>query len=319
MRPALALLLAIALLAAGCGASSEEVDTQASVLLDFTPNAAHVGIYTARARGYDQGEGIRIHIRVPGSSTDAVKLLAAGKVDFAVLDIHDLALADARGADLVGVMAIVQRPLASVIAQPSVRSPRSLEGRTVGVTGVPSDEAVLHSEVAGDGGDPSAVRTTTIGFRAVPALLGGSVDAATAFWDVEGVALQHRRPGFHIFKVDDYGAPAYPELVLCATRKTVSEHRELVSNVVAAIRRGYEQDLQDPESGVEDLIERAPGTSREEIQAQLDAVDADFEPPDGGPVGELDRRRLSAWARWEARFGITKSPPDVSKLFLLSG
>jgi putative hydroxymethylpyrimidine transport system substrate-binding protein len=319
MRLALALLLAFAALAgAGCGGSAEEVDSEATVLLDFTPNAAHVGIYTARARGYDQGEGIRIRIRVPGSSTDAVKLLAAGKVDFAVLDIHDLALADARGADLVGVMGLVQRPLASVIAQPSIRSPRDLAGRNVGVTGLPSDEAVLRSEVSGDGGDPAAVRTTTIGFRAVPALLGGSVDAATAFWDVEGVALQRRRPGFHIFKVDDYGAPAYPELVLCATRKTVEERRDLVSNVVAAIRRGYEQDLQDPESGVEDLIDRAPGTSREEIQAQLDAVQADFQPPGGGPVGELDRRRLRAWARWEARFGITKTPPDVTKLFLLS-
>ena len=320
MRTAFALLLALAALAvSGCGGSFEEVDNSASVLLDFTPNAAHVGIYTARARGYDEGEGIRLHIKVPGSSTDPVKLLAAGKVDFAVLDIHDLALADEKGANLVGVMAIVQRPLAAVIAQPSVHSPRELAGRNVGVTGVPSDEAVLRSEVAGDGGDPNAVKTTTIGFRAVPALLGDTVDAATAFWDVEGVALKRRRPGFHIFKVDDYGAPAYPELVLCATRNTVRHHRELVDNVIAALKRGYEQDLQDPESGVEDLVERAPGTDREEIQAQLDALQADFEGPNGGEVGDLDPGRLRAWARWEAKFGITKTPPDVNKEFLLSG
>ncbi len=48
-------------------------------------------------------------------------------------------------------MAIVQRPLAAVIAAPAIRSPRLLIGRTVGITGVPSDTAVLDSIVAGAG------------------------------------------------------------------------------------------------------------------------------------------------------------------------
>ena len=56
-------------------------------------------------------------------------------------------------------MPIVQRPLAAVIARgdAGVRRPRDLEGRTVGVTGLPSDEAVVDSEVSADGGDPAEV------------------------------------------------------------------------------------------------------------------------------------------------------------------
>ena len=71
-----------------------------------------------------------------------------------MLDLHDLALARSKGRDLVGVMALVQRPLAAVLAQPDVRRPRDLSGARVGVTGVPSDEAVLRAIVGGDGGDP---------------------------------------------------------------------------------------------------------------------------------------------------------------------
>ena len=68
-------------------------------------------------------------------------------------------------------MALEQRPLASVIAQPKIRSPRQLDGQTVGVTGDPSDLAVLRSVVAGAGGKPSAVKTITIGYNAVPDLI----------------------------------------------------------------------------------------------------------------------------------------------------
>jgi putative hydroxymethylpyrimidine transport system substrate-binding protein len=313
---ALAVIFLLAVALAACGAGSQEVDREATILLDFTPNAAHVGLYTARARGYDEGESVRIRIRVPGQSTDAVRLLAAEKVDFAVLDIHDLALARQRGVDIVGVMPIVQRPLAAVIARPGTRSPRDLEGRAVGVTGLPSDDAVLRSVVRGAGGDPARVRTVTIGFDAVSALLGGRVPAATAFWDVEGVALRARRPGFRIFRVDAFGAPAYPELVLCALRRTVREQPGLVDGVVAAARRGYEQALQDPESSVEDLVDRARGVRRADVQAQLDAVQSAFASP-SGRVGRFDAGTLRAWARWEVRFGIVRRPPDVARAFLL--
>ena len=132
-------------------------------------------------------------MRAPAASTDSLKLLAAGKADFSVVDIHDLGLARERGQDVVGVGAIVQRPLAAVIARAGVRRPRELEGRRVGVTGLPSDEAVLDSVVRADGGDPRQVRTTTIGFAAVPSLAAGKVDAVVTFWNAEGVALQAAR------------------------------------------------------------------------------------------------------------------------------
>lgn len=313
---AVAALLALAALLTGCGPAGGPSGDSATLLLDFTPNAVHAGIYTARRRGFDTGEGVRLHIRIPASSTDAVKLLASGRVDFAVLDIHDLALARERGRDLVGVDALVERPLAAVIAQPGIRSPRDLEGRRVGITGVPSDTAVLSSEVRGAHGDPARVRTTTIGFSAVQALLAKRVAAATAFWNVEGVTLERRRPGFRVFRVDQFGAPSYPELVLCVTRKTLRERRGVVTAVVRAIRRGYATDREDPESAVGDVLAGTRGLDRGLLEAEVNAVDADFADANGR-VGALDAGQLRAWARWEQRVGIVKRVPDVSRAFLL--
>ncbi len=96
-------------------------------------------------------------------------------------------------------MPIVQRPLAAVIARGDgpVRRPRDLQGNTAGVTGLPSDDAVVDSEVSADGGDPAKVERVTIGFNAVSSLAAGRVDAATGFWNAEGVALQRQLVGLH--------------------------------------------------------------------------------------------------------------------------
>ncbi len=316
LLPLLALLLAAAALLAGCGDSptDDRPNADATLLLDFTPNAAHAGIYSAVERGFDDAEGVHLRVRVPGSGTDAVKLLLAGRAQFAVMDIHDLALAGARGRELVAVMSIVQRPLAAVLTTGDVRTPRDLAGRKVGVTGLPSDDAVLRSIVEGAGGDFDAVETVTIGFNAVPALLGGRVDGATAFWNVEGVALRDARPDAREFRVDAFGAPPYPELVLVTARSTLRDDPALVHATVRALVRGYGVTVHDPASSVTDLERRARGLDRRQLEAQLDALLPALSPP-GSRIGGLDPRILARWARWEARFGIVEEPVDVERLF----
>jgi len=310
------MLLALCVLAllAGCGGTAEDPSERpATLVLDFQPNAVHAGVYLALQRDYDGDEGVRLHVQVPSSSTDSVKALLSGRAQFAILDIHDLALAREKGRDIVGVMAFVQRPLAAVLAQPAVRRPRDLDGKLVGVTGVPSDDAVLRSIVQGDGGDPSGVHVVTIGFQAVPAMLARRVDGATAFWNAEGVALRGRRPGIREFRVDDYGAPPYPELVLCVSRETLRDDRPLIASTVRALRRGYDETIADPESAVEAMVEAA-GVDRTDTASELDAVSPAF--TEGAPrFGALRPAALRAWAAWEARFGITRKPPNVARTF----
>jgi len=312
------LLLCTLLLAlAGCGGvsgGSDRPDEDASLLLDFTPNAVHAGIYLATARGYDEAEGVNLDVRAPGASTDSLRLLQAGRVDIAILDIHDLALAREQNRDIVGVMALVQRPLAAVFAQPTLRRPRDLDGKRAGVTGLPSDVAVLRSVVAGDGGNPDAVKTTTIGFAAVKALLAHRVEAATAFWNVEGVALKARRPGIREFRVDDYGAPPYPELVLCTTRATLTGKRPIVAATIRALQRGYGEADNDPESAISALVAANPDLDRNAAAAQLDAVGPAF--TEGADFyGQLRAGVLRRWAAWDLKFGIVSKPVDVGSAF----
>lgn len=315
---AVAAAIAVAATVAGGGQRATAGTTtpqQASLVLDFTPNAIHSGIYLAKQRGYDVKHGVNLHVVVPGASTDAVKLLDAGKVNFAILDIHDLAIADAQGRNLVGIMAIVERPLASVIAQPQYKNPKQLDGQTIGVTGDPSDLAVLNSVVAGAGGNSSSLKTVTIGYDAVPDLVGGKVAAVTAFWNDEGVQLSQTGKGYHVFRVEQYGAPAYPELVVCATRKELKADPSLARGVVAALVQGYKATLANPKAAEQALESQVTGLSAKSVSSQLHGELPAFRPVGGGSPGALVPSVLKSWSKWEAKFGIVKRPPNVSTMF----
>jgi putative hydroxymethylpyrimidine transport system substrate-binding protein len=317
MRVVAALLAAaVACALAACGDDGAEpgAPKSATLVLDFQPNAVHAGIYSALRRGFYEGEGVELDVREPSASTDAPKLLEAGRTEFAIVDIHDLGIAREQGAEVVGVAAIVGRPLAAVIAadRDVVRRPRELEGQQVGVTGLPSDDAVLDSVVASDGGDPDAVDRVTIGFEAVSALSAGRLDAATAFWNAEGVTLRRLDIPTREFRVDDHGAPRYPELVLTTTDELVRDDPELVGAVVAATVRGYEVAASDPRGSLDDLVAEARGVESAAQRAQLRALlDAGaFRDP-----GRLAPGVLAAWSRWDARNGILERTLDPKDTF----
>jgi putative hydroxymethylpyrimidine transport system substrate-binding protein len=312
--PALACLIAAALGAAGCGRAGEDrPNAAATLVLDGRPSAIDAGIELALQRDFDGAEGVTLRVRAPSSAGDGLRRLLDDRARFAILDIHDLALARQRGRDIVGVMALVQRPLSAVLADPGVGRPRDLAGRRVGVSGRRSDAAILAAIVRHDGGAVRRIRETRVR-AALPALLTGRVAASVGFWSSDGAELLARRPGAHVFRADDYGAPAYPELVLCVTRETLQDRRAVVRATVAALRRGYTEALNDPESAVGAVVDRTPGLDRAAVQAAFDAVSPAF--VEGVTrFGELDPARLRVWARWEARERIVRRPPDVALAF----
>src|SRR3954451_23400234 len=117
-RSAIAAILLAAAVACGCGGDdSAGGRPTVAVALDFTPNAVHAPIYTAVREGFDRRRGVRLRIREPGSSPNSLALLTSGRVDVGILDIYDLAIARERGIDVVGVAALVQRPLAALVAR----------------------------------------------------------------------------------------------------------------------------------------------------------------------------------------------------------
>ena len=267
-----------ALLLAACGGSGDDHERgdagrrPVTLALDYVPNAVHAGIYCAREHGDYAKRGIDLRIVEPASTSDTLSLIDRGEVDFGIADPVDVALQIDRGRPAQAIMALVQRPLGGLIARrdSSIHRPRDLEGGTVGVTGVASDEVVLDAVVGGDGGDPSRVDLETVGFNGAQALAAGRLDAFTGFLIADGTALEQKGVPVRGFALDRFGGPRYPGLVVFSTPDAIDADPALTRDFVRATLAGYRETVANPRRCLRALVRRAHGVDQRLARAQLD-------------------------------------------------
>lgn len=306
----------------GCGQTATTAKTplrQATLILDFIPNAVHAGIYTALERGWYRQEGIALHVVAPSATTETLKLIDAGEAQFGLADGSDVATLIAHGGDAQAVMALGQRPFGGLIALASehLSSPADLQGKTVGITGVPSDTAVLDTEVRDAGGDPARVHVVTVGFNGPAALLAGRIAAFTGFIPDEGVQLAVSGHPIASFPLYRYGGPSYPGLVAFTTRRLIASDPALVRGFVTATVRGYEATLHDPALGLRELLRANPTLPRALTRASLDAYLPLFTGAGPGvatvPFGTLRSRNLEAMSAWMLDTGLISAPVPAAR------
>ena len=129
------------------------------------------------------------------------------------------------------------------------------------------------------------------------------------------MALKAQRPGMREFRVDDYGAPSYPELVLTVTRQTLDEKPAVVKATIRALQRGYARGPGRPgERRVDDDSSASRTSTAPRSSAQLDAVAPEFT-AGADEFGQLRPSVLRAWAAWDLKFGILHKPLDVRRAF----
>ncbi len=274
--------------------------TKATLVLDFTPNAVHAGIYRALAAGYYRDENIQLKVVQPTSTQETLKLIDAGRAQFGLADGSDVAGLIDRGGDAQAVMALAQRPLGGLIALASehLRSPADLAGKAVGVTGVPSDTAVLDTELRHAGVDPRRVKVVTVGFNGGQALVAGRIAAFTGFIPDDGVALRLSGHPITAFGLDKQGGPPYPGLVAFTTRKLIGSDPELVRDFVAATVHGYDDTLRDPRRSLGELEAANPTLPRKLTAASLAVYLPLFAGSDANTFGTLRAANIEAMSKW---------------------
>ncbi len=314
--PAAIIALAVALvpgLLAGCGADGTPTGTtvptppaEVSLVLDWFPNADHAGIYMALSQGLDEAAGADITPSVPSDPTTTLTVVAAGKRDLGITYAPELIIARAQGIPVKAVGAIVQVPLNSIMARTDrgISRPRDLEGKLVGIAGVPSDRALLDTVVRADGGDPSKVRTKVVGYSLAPALAAGTVDAVIgAYWNIEGPDLRLKGVPITIMRLEDHGVPRYDELVLVASEDAIRDRPAAIRAALAGIARGQVAAAADAPAAVRALEQANPDIARapllDQVRATLLAL-----LPDGGSPLHMDAERWDDLATWMRANGL---------------
>jgi|HubBroStandDraft_6_1064221.scaffolds.fasta_scaffold02032_10 putative hydroxymethylpyrimidine transport system substrate-binding protein len=334
MRRALAAILAaaVALVLAGCGEKQEAVTgttssaQQLTLMLDWFPNADHVGIYQALAEGDFTKADLDVHVQVPSDPSTPLKLLAAGKVDAAISYEPEVMLARDQGLPLVSVAAIVQRPLTSIVSIGSkhIKTPAQLKGKRVGDAGIPYQHAYLDTILAQAGVPASSVKEINVGSNLVPAMLSGHVDATLgAFWNYEAIQLAqlHKHP--NVIHVEDVGVPTYDELVVVVRKNTIVNHPDVVRRFVQALARGYESTRRDPQAAVANLVHASSGLDSKLQLASVRATLSSFFPSNPSePWGWQNQTEWNAYGQWMLSHHLVSDPNavlDASTNELLAG
>jgi putative hydroxymethylpyrimidine transport system substrate-binding protein len=322
LQAALAALLVLGL--AACGEREEPTSTGAQpervdLVLDWFPNADHAGIYAAIGGGQFEQAGLHVKPRAPGDVSSPLKLLAAGKADLAVSYEPEVLLARAKGAKVVAIGALVQKPLTSIISigDKAIREPGELEGAKVGTAGIPYQEAYLETIVKEAGIDPDRVHAINVGSDLLRAMLTKRVDATLgAFWNIEGVELERRHKDPRILRMEKVGVPTYNELVIVAREQDVRARGPLLRRFMRALALGHQAVRDDVGAAVGELVDANPDLDRDLQRAQVKATLPVFFPRDKDkPFGYQDPLAWKAFTQWMLDNDLLASPAGANRAF----
>lgn len=277
-------LAATATLLAGCsGASADDTTsadaegsasdpTEVSVVLDWTPNTNHSGLYLALAHGWYADAGLDVTVIEPGE-TSGSQLVAAGQADFAYSVAEGLLPARAAGADLVSVATIIEHNTSSLLslASDDITRPRDLEGKRYGSYGSELETAIISALVACDGGDPDLVEHTPLvsdDFRI--GLTEDQFDAAWVFdaWDTVRLGEVDGLDVTTIAFRDWFDCiPNWYTPLLATSADLIDDDPSTVRAFVEATARGYAAAMEDPHAAADALMDAAPELDRALVDA----------------------------------------------------
>ncbi|HWF55026.1 MAG TPA: ABC transporter substrate-binding protein [Solirubrobacteraceae bacterium] len=305
---------------AACGEKTDVVNPPSgsahpfSLMLDYYPNADHVGLYEAMADGAFKQADLAVHVQAPSDPAEPLKLLAAGKIDAAISYEPEVFLARTQDVPLVAVAAIVQKPLTSIISVGSkhITSPADLRGKSIGTAGIPYQSAYLSTILQNAGVPQRSVKQVNVGFNLVPAMLSGRVDATLGgYWNYEGLELAQERRHPNVIPVNQAGVPTYDELVVVVRKNEIVNHASLIRRFVQALGRGYEAVRANPVAAVKTLVKANPTLNYKLQLASVRAVLPDFFPTNGKPWGWQSIPAWNAFGNWMLTHNLITNPDNT--------
>ncbi len=312
--------LALTLVLAACGnspakqaqAAAKPGQAQIDLSLDWTPNPDHVGLYYAQSKGLFQQAGLTVRMRAPSDPSAPLKLVALRKADLAISYEPDLFFAAEKRLPVTAVAALIPVPLNSLIALPTagISTPASLKGHTVGITGIPSDNAILQTLEHTGGLQPSDVKAVSVGYNLVTALLSHKVDAILGgYRNVEAVqiAQQTGKPPATL-PVDQLGVPSYDELVVVANTTrlhTDPTYATTVRRFLATMISGISAARAD-QPGAITVMTKATTYTPKFLQASVPTTLNLLTPPANRPIGCLDQSAWQHYGDWMHATGLLK-------------
>ncbi len=196
------------------------------------------GFYMAKEKGYYDAAGLDVEIREKSPSVNIVRDVLSGEATYGVSD-SALVLDRLQGKPVVALKAIFQHsPLALLsLASSGIGSVEALRGKRVMISPESAQNVSIMAMLKSHGVTESDIDIVPMSFD-INDLIGGRVDAFTAYVTDQPVLLEERQIPYSLLRPSDYGFDFYGD-ILFTSETELQKHPGRVQAFAEASMQGW--------------------------------------------------------------------------------
>jgi NitT/TauT family transport system substrate-binding protein len=313
------LLASAALVLSSCStAAPNQPDgdlTHVRLPLGYIPNVQFAPLYVGVEKGYFADAGLEIEFDY-SFETDAVALVGANSLQFAVVSGEQVLLARSQGLPVVYVCAWYQQYPVGVAAkvEQGIRVPADLKGKRIGLPGLFGANYIgLDALLFSAGLTEEDVTLDSIGFNQVAALSADQEDAVSIY--VANEPVQLKALGFELneIRVADYVDLASNGLI--TNEATIGANARLVEAMTGAFLRALADTIRDPEGAFDISLKYVDELANADRSTQMEVLRRSIELWQGDPLGRTDPQAWQNMQETLLKMDLLGQPLDLSIAF----
>lgn len=324
MKKLFALLLIPILLLSGCGAgstapaqSAPKPLTTVTLMLDWTPNTNHTGLFVAQEKGFFAKEGLDVKFLQPSSSGSVEQLVAAGKSDFGVSQQEQVTTARANDVPIISLATILQHNTSGIASPTSknILNAKDFEGKTYGGWGLPSEDAILKALMQKENADFTKIKMINIGEADQLTSLAKDIDLTWIFYGWTGKEAELRKQTLNMIWLKDVDpALDFYTPVLITSEKMTQSQPDLTRHFMKAVSEGYQFAIKNPTESAEILIKNAPEANPDLIRSSQTWLSPKYQ-DDASQWGIQKGIVWERYAKWLVDRSLLPKMIDSSKAY----
>ncbi len=272
-----AIVLVMIIVLAGCDGSRMDSNLKkVTLVLDYTPNTNHSGIYLAKELGYYKNAGLDVEIIQP-SETSTESLVASGKAEFGVSYGENVAQFNDENNQIKSILGIVAHNTSGFLSreEKGITRPKDMENKTYCGWGSDIEKAIIQSVVKADGGNPDLVKINSTAAVDIKAE-NSPCDVVWAYEGWDKIDMEQNNIAINYIPLTDYHLDWYTPVII-SSNDYIKENPDTVRAFLDATERGYEKAISSPTLASEKLLKNAPELDRKLVEESQRFLSTQYE------------------------------------------
>jgi len=200
-------------------ANNSLANKKITVMLAWFMNPNYANFVIAQKKGFFKENGLNVELIEPTNPSDAPKLLATKKIDYALGHQPSLQMQAVKKWNISRIATMVNAQLNSIVylKKSGIKNIQDLKGKTIGFSIAGFDDILLKKVLKKGNLSLSDVKLVNINWAIASSLLTGNVDAVIgAYRTFEQLEIELKGFETGAFYLEEYGVPMYDEIIMLA-------------------------------------------------------------------------------------------------------